>query len=123
MDRKSVGIVSLQKPLSWRVYIDGVMNQRGFGVGLVVSSLENIIIEKSLRLGFSTTNNEAEYEALLVGMTMVYKMGGKTVEIFSNSRLVVGQLKGELEAKDVRIQEYLNQVRRLQLGFESFTLL
>ena len=75
MDRKSVGIVSLQEPLSWRVYIDGVMNQRGFGVGLVVSSLENIIIEKSLRLGFSTTNNEAEYEALLVGMTMVYKMG------------------------------------------------
>ena len=123
MDRKSVGIVSLQEPLSWRVYIDGVMNQRGFGVGLVVSSLENIIIEKSLRLGFSTTNNEAEYEALLVGMTMVYKMGGKIVEIFSNSRLVVGQLKGELEAKDVRIQEYLNQVRRLQLGFESFTLL
>ena len=123
MDRKFVGIVSLQEPLSWRVYIDGVMNQRGFGVGLVVSSLENIIIEKSLRLGFSTTNNEAEYEALLVGMTMVYKMGGKTVEIFSNSRLVVGQLKGELEAKDVRIQEYLNQVRRLQLGFESFTLL
>ena len=95
MDRKSVGIVSLQEPLSWRVYIDGVMNQRGFGVGLVVSSLENIIIEKSLRLGFSTTNNEAEYEALLVGMTMVYKMGGKTVEIFSNSRLLVGQLKGE----------------------------
>ena len=45
------------------------------------------------------------------------------MEIFSNSRLVVGQLKGELEAKDVRIQEYLNQVRRLQLGFESFTLL
>ena len=65
MDRKSVGIVSLQEPLSWRVYIDGVMNQRGFGVGLVVISLENIIIEKSLRLGFSTTNNEAEYEALL----------------------------------------------------------
>ena len=92
-------------------------------MGLVVISPNKIIIEKSLRLGFSTTNNEAEYEALLVGMTMVYKMGGKIVEIFSNSRLVVGQLKGELEAKDVRIQEYLNQVRRLQLGFESFTLL
>ena len=35
------------------------------------------------------------------------------MEIFSNSRLVVGQLKGELEAKDLRMQEYLNQVRRL----------
>ena len=38
---------------------------------LVLVSPEKIIIEKSLRLGFLTTNNEAEYEALLVGMTMV----------------------------------------------------
>jgi len=59
-------------------------------VGLVLISPEMIIIEKSLKLGFSITNNEAEYKALLVGMTMVQKMGGKVVEIFSNSRLVVG---------------------------------
>ena len=32
-------------------------------------------------------------------------------------------MKGELEARDVRMQEYLNQVRYLQLGFESFSLL
>ena len=32
-------------------------------------------------------------------------------------------MKGELEAKDMRMQEYLNQIRRLQLGFESFNLL
>ena len=69
---------------------------------LVMISLENIIIEKSLRLGFSATNNEAEYEALLMGMTMVQRMGGKVVEIYSDSRLIVGQVKGELEAKDVR---------------------
>ena len=92
-------------------------------MGLVVISPDKIIIEKSLRLGFSATKNEAEYETLLVGMTMVQKMGGKTVEIFSDSRLVVGQVKGELEAKDVRMQKYLNQVRRFQSGFKSFTLL
>ena len=92
-------------------------------MGLVVISPDKIIIEKSLRLGFSATKNEAEYETLLVGMTMVQKMGGKTVEIFSNSRLVVGQVKGELEEKDVRMQKYLNQVRRFQSGFKSFTLL
>ena len=40
-------------------------------MGLVVVSLERIIIEKSLRLGFSATNNESEYKALLVGMAMV----------------------------------------------------
>ena len=90
MDGKSVGTISLQEPLFWKVYVDDVANQRGSGVGLVLVSPEQIIIEKLLRLGFSTTNNEAEYEALLVGMTMVQRMGGKAMEIFSNSRLVVG---------------------------------
>ena len=54
---------------------------------------------------------------------MVQKMGGKTVEVFLDSRLVVGQVKGELEARNVRMQGYLNHVWRLQLEFESFTLL
>ena len=55
-------------------------------------SPERIIIEKFLRLDFSTTNNEVEYEALLVGITMVQKMGEKAVEMFSDSRLVMGQV-------------------------------
>ena len=75
---------------------------------LVLISPEKVTIEKSLRLGFSTINNEAEYEALLVGMTMVQKMGGKAMEIFSDSRLIVSQVKGELEARDRIMQEYLN---------------
>ena len=103
MDEKSVRIISSQGPLSWKVYVDGAANQRGSRVGLVVISSKNIIIEKSLRLDFSATINEAEYEALLVGMAMVQKMGGKTVEVFSDSRLVVGQVKGELEARDLRM--------------------
>ena len=77
-------------------------------MGLVLISPERITIEKSLRLGFSTTNNEIEYEALLVRMTMVQKMGGKAVKMFFNSRLVVGQVQGELEARDLKMQEYLN---------------
>ena len=72
-------------------------------MGLVLISPKRITIEKSLRLGFSTTNNEAEYEVLLMGMTMVQKIGGKAVEMFSDSRLVVGQVKGELEARDARM--------------------
>ncbi|XP_075640509.1 uncharacterized protein LOC142612283 [Castanea sativa] len=122
MDEKSVGMISLQEPLSYRVYVNGAANQRGSGARLVLVSLEGIVIEKSLRLGFSASNNGAEYEALLVGMTMVKKMGGRTVEAFSDSRLVVGQVEGELEAKDLRMQEYLSQVRHLQSGFKSFTL-
>ena len=108
MDGKSVGVISLQEPLSWKVYVDGAANHIGSGVGLVLVSLEKITIEKSLRLGFSATNNEAEYEALLVGMTMVQKLGGKAAEVFFDSRLVVGQVQGELEARDPKMQEYLS---------------
>ena len=123
MDGKSVGMVTLQEPLSWKVYVDGTTNQRGSGVRLVLISPEKITIEKSLRLGFSATNNEAKYETLLVGMTMVPKLVGKSMEIFLDSRLVIGQVKGELEAREVRMQEYLSQVRHLRSGFESFNLL
>ena len=51
--------------------MNGAANQRGSEVGLVLVSPEKITIEKSLRLGFSATNNEAEYETLLMGMVMV----------------------------------------------------
>ena len=44
------------------------------------------------------------------------------MEAFSDSKLVVGQVTGELEARDARMQEYLGRVKRLQSGFESFNL-
>ena len=119
---KSISLVTAQEPLQWKVYVDGAANQKGSGVGLVLISPEKLIVEKSLRLGFSATNNEAEYEALLEGISMVQRMGGKSATMFSDSRLVVGQVKGELEAKDERMQGYLAQIRHLQLKFESFSL-
>nr|XP_023877939.1 uncharacterized protein LOC111990398 [Quercus suber] len=79
MDEKLVGLVSVQHASPWKV------------------------------LGFTATNNEAEYETLLNGMAMVNKLGGKAVEIFSDLRLVMGQVGGELEARDTRMQEYLGQ--------------
>ena len=107
MGEKSVGLVTTQEPLQWKVYVDGAANQKGSGVGLVLISPEKLILEKSLRLGFSATNNEAEYEALLERLSMVQRMGGKSATMFSDSRLVVGQVKGELEVRDERMQGYL----------------
>ena len=103
------------------MYVDGASNQNDSGVGLVLISPEKIIIEKSLRL--DSTNNEAEYEALMMGMAMVQRMGRKSVKFFSDSRLVVGQVKGEFEMKDEKMQGYLSQVKCLQSKFESFNLL
>ena len=100
---KHVKVASVSKPPCWKVYVDDAANQRGSEVGLVLITPEGATIEKSLKLGFSAMNNEAEYEALMQGMAMVQKMGGKAVEMFTDSRLVVGQVTGEMEAKDVRM--------------------
>ena len=54
---------------------------------------------------------------------MVQKMGGKSIKIFSDSRLVVGQVREEFEAKDERMQGYFSQVKRMQSKFDSFDLL
>ena len=97
MDEKLVGTISQHGLSLWEVYVGGASNQKGSGVGLVLISPKKIIIEKSLRLDFSATNNEAEYEALMMGMAMVQRMGGKSVKVFSDSRLVVGQVKREIE--------------------------
>ena len=90
VEGKPVSAVSAPKPPCWKMYVDDAANQRRSGVGPILITPERATIEKSLRLGFSATNNEAEYKALLQGMAMVQKMGGKVVEMFSNSRLVVG---------------------------------
>ena len=99
IDKKLLGTISQHGLSPWEVYVNGALNQKGFGAGLVLISPKKVIVEKSLRLNFSATNNEAEYEALLMGMAMVRRMGGKSVKVFSDSRLVVGQVKGEFEEK------------------------
>ncbi|XP_050289605.1 uncharacterized protein LOC126727727 [Quercus robur] len=116
-------LADLQGPTCWKAYVDGAANQRDSGVGLVLISPKGITIEKSLRLDFSATNNKAEYEVLLEGMSMVEKLGEKSIDMFSDSRLVVGQVNGELEARDERMQEYLVQAKRLRTRFNYFSLM
>jgi len=81
-----------------------------------------ITLEKSLRLSFLATNNKVEYEALLAGLITVQKLRGKTLKAYCDSRLVVGQVQGEYEAKDPRMLWYLNRVKILSRDFHSFTL-
>lgn len=76
--------------LPWEVYTDRVSNWRGAGIGIVLIIPEKLVMEKSLRLGFLATNNEAEYEALRAGVTMVKQLGGDIMELYFDSRLVVG---------------------------------
>lgn len=69
-------------------------------MGIVLVSPEKLVVEKSLRLGFSAINNEVEYEVLLVRLEMVGRLGGEVIEVYLDLRLVVGQVNGEFEPRD-----------------------
>ena len=68
--------------------MDGASSAIRAGVGIVIIIPEGIRLEHSFRLGFKASNNEAEYEALIVGLRTVLGMGVWDVEIYSDSRLV-----------------------------------
>ena len=74
-------------------------------------------MEHSFKLGFSASNNEAEYEALLAGLRAVMDLGAREVKVYSDSRLVVNQVQGSFEARDPRMMEYLRLVRQVMNQF------
>ncbi|GKB99055.1 reverse transcriptase domain-containing protein [Tanacetum coccineum] len=76
----------------------------------------------ALRFEFETTNNEAEYEALLAGLRIAQEMEITKVAIFLDSQLVVNQIKGTYAAKQLSIKSYLQKVKTALKGFEGYTV-
>ncbi|KAI5354414.1 hypothetical protein L3X38_007309 [Prunus dulcis] len=80
----------------WGLHVDGSANQQGCGAGLVLTTPDGLKIEYALRFDFRTSNNEAEYEALLAGLRLAKSMNAKQVRIHSDSQLIVNQIpRGE----------------------------
>ncbi|GKC62319.1 reverse transcriptase domain-containing protein [Tanacetum coccineum] len=79
----------------WRLYTDGASNSDGSRVGLMLIDPEGKEYTYALRFEFETTNNEAEYEALLAGLRIAQEMEIAKVEIFLDSQLLVNQIKVE----------------------------
>ena len=95
----------------WEVYTDEASNRKGAGIRIVLITSKKLIMEKSLRLGFLATNNEAKYETLLAGVAMVKQLGEEAMKLYSDSRLVVAQVNGDFKAQDERMQGYLAMVQ------------
>ena len=65
-----------------------------------------------VRLDFPTTNNEAEYEALIAGLDLTKVAGAMSVVIYCDSQVVTNQVNGDYECKGERMKRYLDQVKR-----------
>jgi ribonuclease HI len=100
------------------VYVDGSSANRKSGVGVALASPDGEKFQYAIKLNFVTTNNEAEYEAVLAGLSTAREMGAKNVEIRSNSQVVVSHVQGVAEAQGEKMIQYLNKVREYQSNFD-----
>src|ERR1043165_5276252 len=88
------------KPIADLVSLYGASNGDGAGAGLRLISPDKHEFTYAIRLEFKSTNNEAEYEALLAGLRIAEKMGARHVEAHVDSLLVARQINGVYDAKD-----------------------
>lgn len=100
------------------VYFDGASrgNPGPAAVGWVVVTSDGIVAEGGERIG-ETTNNRAEYEALIRGLQAARDYGLSAVDARGDSELVVKQLRGEYDVNHPELRE--RRARALEL-FESF---
>ncbi|GJR19907.1 reverse transcriptase domain-containing protein [Tanacetum coccineum] len=106
----------------WKLYTDGASSPIGAGAGLMLIDLAGKEYTYALRFEFETTNNEAEYEALLARLCIAQEIEITKVAIFLDSQLVVNQIKGTCAVKQLSIKSYLQKVKPALNGFEGYTV-
>ncbi|XP_024030694.1 uncharacterized protein LOC112094325 [Morus notabilis] len=95
----------------WKLYVDGSSNDNGSGAGLVLHTPEGHKITSAIRFDFPASNNEAEYEALLAGLRLAEHLKAGNLDIFSDSQLIVNQVKGQYQTRDEKMAAYLKKVK------------
>ncbi|XP_057723565.1 uncharacterized protein LOC130939480 [Arachis stenosperma] len=106
----------------WKLHVDGASNQTFGGAGIILESPVGVVYEQSVRFEFPISNNQAEYEALIGGLTLAAEVGARRLEICSDSQVVTSQVNGSYQAKDPLLQKYLEKVKSLSQKFEEVTV-
>jgi len=99
------------------LYVDGASSKRGSGAGIVLEGPDNFQVEMALRFEFKTSNNQAEYEALVAGLLLARDMGVENVVCKTDSQLSVGQVHGEYQVKDPLLMRYYHKVLNIMQCF------
>jgi len=102
--------------------MDGSSNQQGSGVEVILEGPGGLLIEQALRFAFKANNNQAAYEALIVGMLLAKELGAQSLLVKSDSLLVIEQVTGDYQAKDPQLASYLRYNAFLKEAFSTFEL-
>ncbi len=106
------------------LYVDGAArgNPGPAGIGVVIKSeADETLLEVSDYIG-KTTNNVAEYMALIRGLEEAMDMGSKSIEVFSDSELLVKQIKGEYKVKNEGLVPLYHHLMSLVKRFNHFSV-
>lgn len=96
-------------------------NPGNAGIGIVIKSGGKTVKEYGKYIG-ETTNNQAEYKALLSALETACAMGADEIDLFMDSELIVKQLKGEYKVKNADLAPLYLKVHNLRVGFKRFTV-
>ncbi|XP_025692656.1 uncharacterized protein [Arachis hypogaea] len=106
----------------WKLHVDGASNQTFGGAGIILESPAGVVYEQSIKFDFPVSNNQAEYEALIGGLTLAAEVGATRLEICSDSQIVTSQVNRSYQARDSLLQKYLEKVKDLSRKFEEVTI-
>ncbi|GJR71068.1 reverse transcriptase domain-containing protein [Tanacetum coccineum] len=107
---------------AWTLYTDGAASSKGSGAGLVLIGPSGVEYAYALRLTFASTNNEAEYEALLAGLRIARRMNVLWIEVKVDSKLVASQVNGAYEASKGSMIKYLAKAKEYISEFKTFSI-
>ena len=109
----------------WLLMVDGAArgNPGEAGCGAAICDETGAVVKELSRYLGHTTNNVAEYEALLLGLEALLHMGRKNVCVQSDSQLLVRQLNGEYRVKDEKLKVLFQRAMSLLRRFEAYRIL
>jgi ribonuclease HI len=107
---------------AWTVFCDGSWGTFGAGAAAVLIAPSKVRTCYAAKLDFSCTNNIAEYEALLLGLWMLKAMGIRRAILKTDSQVISGHIDKSSNARDPKLEKYLDTVRRLEASFEGFSV-
>lgn len=88
-------------------------------VGYSCDSPGGLQFEHNIRLNYNTSNNEDEYEALIIDLQIAMLLEAKMIEIFNDSQLIVNQVLGKCTIREPNFKKYLDMVNSLQKNFKK----
>lgn len=91
------------------------------GVGAVLYNEKNEIIEELSRYLGETTNNQAEYQALIMALEKAQALGATEMECYLDSELVVKQLNREYKVKNQDLAPLFLKVHNISLSFKKIS--